>query len=78
MSDPTPDRLDREQLRRQFLEQAAAAFDRMFPARNQGPPAPPDRREQCARELGQQRTALLLRRHGESDAGFLREVFKRG
>ncbi len=76
MSDkPNPARPPREQLRRQFLEQAAAAFDRMFPATDSSQALSADQQEQQAREFGQQLAALLLQKDARSDAGFLQDIF---
>jgi hypothetical protein len=64
---------NRDQLRRQFLDQAAAAFDRMFPV-GPTPAIPPDQLEQRARELGHQLASCLLQRQDKSDAGFFQDI----
>jgi hypothetical protein len=63
----TPDRPDRDELRRRFLAEAATAFDLMFSQ------APDDdlitfaQREQRAHDLGQQLAVALLQRHANAD-----------
>ncbi len=64
---PTPDPR-REELRRRWLEQAAAAFDLMFDPPLQDQLVTFDQREQRAYELGQDLTAWLLQQHVNADA----------
>ncbi len=63
-----------DQLRRQFLEQAAAAFDQMFAPTGSAQPESRDQREQRAREFGQQLAAALLQEECKSEAGFLQDI----
>ena len=65
MNDPTPGH--RAGLRRQFLEEAAAAFDLMFDQQLANGLVTFDQREQRALELGQQLVAALLGRHVQHD-----------
>ncbi len=71
---PNPARATLDQLRRQFLEQAAAAFDRMHSAASSGQAETRDQREPRARELGQQLIADLLQEECKSEAGFLQDI----
>jgi hypothetical protein len=65
----TPDsaRPTREQLRQQFLGQAATAFDLMFAPDHAEQLVTFDQREQRALELGQQLLLALLQRHANAD-----------
>jgi hypothetical protein len=53
----------RDRLRQEFLQQAAVAFDLMFPDTPEDQQLPFDPREQRAVDLGQDLAAWLLRRH---------------
>jgi hypothetical protein len=53
----------RDRLRQEFLQQAAIAFDLMFPDTPEDQQLPFDPREQRAVDLGQDLAAWLLRRH---------------
>jgi hypothetical protein len=53
----------RDRLRQEFLQQAAIAFDLMFPDTPEDQQLPLDPREQRAVGLGQDLAAGLLRRH---------------
>jgi hypothetical protein len=53
----------RDHLRQEFLQQAAIAFDLMFPDTPEDQQLPFDPREQRAVDLGQDLAAWLLRRH---------------
>lgn len=53
----------RDQLRHEFLSQAAIAFNLMFPDTPEDQQLPLDPREQRAVELGQDLALWLLRRH---------------
>ena len=75
MSDKeNPARAPRDQLRRQLLEQAAAAFDQMFATTGSGQSESRDQREQRAREFGLQLAAVLLQEECKSEAGFLQDI----
>jgi len=69
-----PARASLDQLRRQFLEQAATAFDQMFSPTGSGQPERRDQREQRAREFGLQLAATLLQEDGKSETGFLQDI----
>jgi hypothetical protein len=64
---PAAARPTREQLRQQFLDQAAAAFDLMFSPDDPDPLVTFDQREQRALELGRQLLRALLQRHANAD-----------
>jgi uncharacterized protein (TIGR02996 family) len=69
MSDSSPPWAIREQLRRQFIEQAAAGFDRVLAI------ADAHQREERARELGQQLVSAMLQHGPRSETGFLQDIF---
>jgi hypothetical protein len=59
--------IDRNELRRRFLDQAAAAFDLMFAQHLQEDLVTFDQRERRAQELGQQLITSLLQQHVAAD-----------
>jgi hypothetical protein len=63
----SPARPTRDQLRQQFLDQAAAAFDLMFAPDGSEQLVTFDQREQRALELGQQLLTSLLQQHANAD-----------
>jgi len=64
---PRSARPSREQLRQQFLDQAATAFDLMFSPDEAEQLVTFDQREQRALELGQQLLLSLLQQHANAD-----------
>ena len=67
-STPHPARPTRDQLRQQFLDQAAAAFDLLFDPAAAEHLVTFDQREQRVTELGQQLLLSLLSQHVNADA----------
>lgn len=57
----------REELRRRWIEQAAAAFDLMFDAQSQDQLVTFDQREERASQLGRDLTVWLLQQHVNAD-----------
>ncbi len=72
---PNPALVPRDQLRRLLLEQAAATFDRIFPATDAEQVETAEQREQRIREFGQQLMAVLLQQNNRSREGFLQDIF---
>ena len=69
MNEPQPGRDNqREELRRRWIEQAAAAFDLMFDAQSQDQLVTFDQREERATHLGRDLTVWLLEQHLQADA----------
>jgi hypothetical protein len=64
---PNSVRPTREQLRQQFLDQAASAFDLLFAPDNSEQLVTFDQREQRVLELGQQLLTSLLQQHANAD-----------
>jgi len=63
---PAPD-TRREELRRRWLDHAAAAFDLMFDPQTQDQLVTFDQREERACQLGDDLTAWLLQQHANAD-----------